>query len=63
MKTNGIRKAFFVAMVMMVTGIFSEKAVYWYDDSGNVLSYFMSKKNINIFEEFTLANQLRLKTK
>jgi len=34
----------------------TEKAVYWYDNSGNVLSYFMSKKNIDTFEEFTLAN-------
>jgi len=34
----------------------SEKAVYWYDNSGNILSYFMSKENINTFDEFTLAN-------
>ncbi len=34
----------------------SEKAIYWYDHSGNILSYFMSKENINTFEEFTLAN-------
>ncbi len=34
----------------------SDKATYWYDNTGNILSYFMSKKNINTFEEFTFAN-------
>jgi VanZ family protein len=34
----------------------SEKAVYCYDFSGNIVYHNMSKKNINIFEQFILTN-------
>ncbi len=34
----------------------SERASYWLDNEGNILSYFMTKENINTFGKFTLAN-------